>query len=96
MLRIFRNCRTYNEKSSDYDKYANAVERFFINKMKEVGAMVDMTWLSIQFVFISVIIVKVFGTISVIHIFFTGLMDTKYSDGIFVIPSFYRGKDKLC
>jgi len=43
MLRIFRNCRTYNEKSSDYFKYANAVERFFINKMKEVGAMVDMT-----------------------------------------------------
>jgi len=43
MLRIFRNCRTYNEKSSDYYKYANAVERFFINKMKEVGAMVDMT-----------------------------------------------------
>ena len=43
MLRIFRNCRTFNEKPSDYYKYANIVEKFFINKMKEVGAMVDMT-----------------------------------------------------
>ena len=43
MLRIFRNCRTFNDKPSDYFKFANVVERFFMTKMKEVGAMVDIT-----------------------------------------------------
>lgn len=37
MLRIFSNCRAYNNPDTEYVKCANALEKSFINKMKESG-----------------------------------------------------------
>ncbi|CAH8855841.1 unnamed protein product [Trichobilharzia szidati] len=37
MMRMFHNCRTYNQQDSYLYKTANTLERFFINKMKEAN-----------------------------------------------------------
>ncbi|TGZ46564.1 hypothetical protein CRM22_011083 [Opisthorchis felineus] len=37
MMRIFHNCRVYNQPESYLVKCANTLERFFINRMKEVN-----------------------------------------------------------
>lgn len=37
MQRIFSNCRAYNDPDTEYFKCANTLERFFQNKMREVG-----------------------------------------------------------
>ncbi|KAI1297257.1 Histone acetyltransferase KAT2B [Halotydeus destructor] len=37
MMRIFSNCRAYNSPETEYYKYANSMERAFINKMKDHG-----------------------------------------------------------
>lgn len=37
MNRIFENCRSYNAIETEYYKCANALERFFNNKLKEAG-----------------------------------------------------------
>jgi len=37
VLRIVTNCRAYNDPDTEYYKCANALERFFQNKMKEAG-----------------------------------------------------------
>ncbi|KER19080.1 hypothetical protein T265_12020 [Opisthorchis viverrini] len=37
MMRIFHNCRVYNQPESYLVKCANTLERFFINQMKEVN-----------------------------------------------------------
>lgn len=37
MTRIFDNCRSYNANDTEYYKCANALERFFNNKLKEAG-----------------------------------------------------------
>lgn len=35
MMRMFHNCRTYNQQDSYLYRSANTLERYFINKMKE-------------------------------------------------------------
>ncbi|XP_074659125.1 histone acetyltransferase KAT2A-like isoform X2 [Tubulanus polymorphus] len=37
MTRIFTNCRAYNQPDTEYYKCANVLEKFFQNKMKELG-----------------------------------------------------------
>lgn len=37
MQRIFSNCRHYNEADTEYVKCANALEKYFILKMKDAG-----------------------------------------------------------
>lgn len=37
MGRIFSNCRAYNNPDTEYYRCANTLERFFLNKMKEIG-----------------------------------------------------------
>ena len=38
MSRIFSNCRHYNEPDTEYVKSANALEKYYIAKMKDAGA----------------------------------------------------------
>lgn len=37
MTRIFTNCRLYNSPETEYYKCANALEKYFQTRMKEVG-----------------------------------------------------------
>ncbi|XP_072179087.1 histone acetyltransferase KAT2A-like [Diadema setosum] len=37
MQRIFSNCRAYNTADTEYVRCANTLERFFMNKIKELG-----------------------------------------------------------
>jgi hypothetical protein len=37
MLRIFNNCRSYNDPDTEYYKCANLLQKFFESKMKELG-----------------------------------------------------------
>lgn len=37
MLRIFTNCRLYNSPDTEYYRCANALEKYFQTRMKEVG-----------------------------------------------------------
>jgi len=37
MQRIFNNCRAYNGSETEYYKCANVLERFFWNKLKDIG-----------------------------------------------------------
>ncbi|CAB4008643.1 histone acetyltransferase KAT2B-like [Paramuricea clavata] len=37
MLRVFKNCRTYNAPDTEYYRCANTMERYFLSKIKEVG-----------------------------------------------------------
>ena len=37
MLRVFSNCRQFNERGSDYYRCAAALEKFFLSKMAEAG-----------------------------------------------------------
>lgn len=37
MARIFSNCRLYNSPDTEYYRCANALERYFQTKMKEIG-----------------------------------------------------------
>ncbi|XP_018300962.1 histone acetyltransferase KAT2A [Mycetomoellerius zeteki] len=37
MTRIFRNCRLYNSLETDYYRCANALEKYFQTRMKEIG-----------------------------------------------------------
>lgn len=39
MLRIFKNCRFYNHPETEYYKCANNLEKYYVNKMKELGLM---------------------------------------------------------
>ncbi|XP_076059998.1 gcn5 acetyltransferase [Oratosquilla oratoria] len=39
LMRIFKNCRFYNHPETEYYKCANILEKYFINKMKEVGLL---------------------------------------------------------
>ncbi|XP_071519854.1 histone acetyltransferase KAT2A [Panulirus ornatus] len=39
MLRIFRNCRFYNHPETEYYKCANNLEKYYINKAKELGLL---------------------------------------------------------
>jgi histone acetyltransferase len=36
MLRVFKNCRTYNAPDTEYYRCANTMERYFLSKIKEV------------------------------------------------------------
>ena len=45
MKRIFANCKTYNEKNTDYHRCAVTLERFFITKMKDAGLWIELNWL---------------------------------------------------
>ncbi|KAL5496772.1 hypothetical protein EMCRGX_G013130 [Ephydatia muelleri] len=42
MKRIFANCKTYNEKNTDYHRCAVTLERFFITKMKDAGLWIEL------------------------------------------------------
>lgn len=37
MSRIFRNCKFYNHPDTEYYKCAVALEKYYRNKMKEIG-----------------------------------------------------------
>lgn len=37
MTRIFTNCRLYNSLDTDYYRCANALEKYFQTRMKEIG-----------------------------------------------------------
>ncbi|XP_030841135.1 histone acetyltransferase KAT2A isoform X1 [Strongylocentrotus purpuratus] len=37
MQRVFSNCRAYNAADTEYVRCANTLERFFLNKIKELG-----------------------------------------------------------
>lgn len=37
MMRIFTNCRSYNDPDTEYYRCANVLEKFFLTKMREVG-----------------------------------------------------------
>ncbi|MPC09444.1 Histone acetyltransferase KAT2B [Portunus trituberculatus] len=37
MLRIFKNCRFYNHPETEYYKCANNLEKYYINKMRELA-----------------------------------------------------------
>ncbi|XP_069959700.1 histone acetyltransferase KAT2A isoform X1 [Cherax quadricarinatus] len=39
MLRIFKNCRFYNHPETEYYKCANNLEKYYINKVKELGLL---------------------------------------------------------
>lgn len=39
MLRIFKNCRFYNHPETEYYKCANNLEKYYINKMRELGLL---------------------------------------------------------
>ena len=43
MRRIFNNCKTFNERNTDYYRSAIALEKFYINKMKEAGIWMEMS-----------------------------------------------------
>lgn len=37
MTRIFTNCRLYNSLDTEYYRCANALEKYFQTRMKEIG-----------------------------------------------------------
>ena len=37
MVRVFSNCRQFNERGSDYYRCSVALEKFFLSKMAEYG-----------------------------------------------------------
>ncbi|XP_071812031.1 histone acetyltransferase KAT2A-like isoform X2 [Apostichopus japonicus] len=41
MQRIFSNCRAYNAADTEYVRYANTLEKFFMNKIKEYSLIDD-------------------------------------------------------
>lgn len=41
MQRIFSNCRAYNAADTEYVRYANTLEKFFMNKIKEYNLIDD-------------------------------------------------------
>lgn len=43
MQRIFSNCRAYNAADTEYVRYANTLEKFFMNKIKEYS-LIDDDW----------------------------------------------------
>ena len=46
MLRIFKNCRFYNHPETEYYKCANNLEKYYINKMRELG-LLESKWIMI-------------------------------------------------
>lgn len=39
---IFDNCRTYNERGTDFYKLSIQMEKVFVNKMKSAGLWYDL------------------------------------------------------
>jgi Tfp pilus assembly protein PilE len=44
--RMFSNCRHYNEADTEYCKCANALEKYYIAKMKDAGLWDKWSWRS--------------------------------------------------
>lgn len=44
MRRIFNNCKTFNERNTDYYRSAISLEKFYVSKMKEAGIWMELTW----------------------------------------------------
>ena len=42
MKKIFNNCKTYNERNTDYVRCAITLDKFFIAKMKEHRLWMDL------------------------------------------------------
>lgn len=42
MRRMFINCKTYNDKNTDYFRCALSLEKFYVNKMKEYGLWIEL------------------------------------------------------
>ena len=41
MVRVFANCKKFNERTTDYYRCAVVLEKFFIAKMTEAGLWVE-------------------------------------------------------
>lgn len=42
MKRIFDNCKTFNERNTDYYRAATTLEKLFVSKMREAGVWIEL------------------------------------------------------
>ncbi len=42
MKRIFNNCKSFNERNTDYYRAATTLEKFFSGKMREAGVWMEL------------------------------------------------------